>query len=444
MAVWSVVLKSRLEGPERLDAEYYQPLYLQISSSLEQKRYLELSDIAWISDGDHAIMPETFDSGRRYLRAKDLKNFCIDNSDPVYVSENYFKTLLRSHVKSHDILLSIMGTIGNIAIFPEDLDNVTANRAIAIIRVNSSSGFDPYFIAAFLESNIGIALRERESQGGIQQRINLEGLKRLKIPYIVPDAQVKVREKILAAFSQYKKSESLYAEAEALLLHELGLDTLDLSTKKTYVSNFSETVEGDRIDSEYFQPKYKNIVHHLSNNYVTKTLSELGQVTKGRSTEYSDIGVPVIRSGDLTDLDNLGELKYADSGQVLFYLEKGDICISSIGFGSIGKVQIFDKDGMFATVSEVTVVRQNQVNPYYLQIFLKSLAGQLQIEKYITGATGQLHLYPRDVSKICIPIIDESKQKEFEKLVMKARQVKQEAKDLLEQAKLRVEEMILG
>ncbi|MEH1920886.1 restriction endonuclease subunit S [Nostoc sp.] len=259
MAVWSIVFKSKLEGADRLDAEYYKPFYLQISSSLEQKNYVELGSIAWISDGDHAVLPELFDSGKRYLRAKDLKNFRIDNSDPIYVSDDYFRTIKRSHIQPHDILLSIMGTIGNIAIVPESFDILTANRAIAIIRIEEDSKFDPYFVAAYLESKIGIALRERESQGGIQQRINLEGLKRLKIPFIPYSLQAEIRKQVFVALSRYRDSENIYAEAEALLLHELGLDNLDLSTQKTYVANFSETVESDRFDAEYFQPKYYGI-----------------------------------------------------------------------------------------------------------------------------------------------------------------------------------------
>jgi restriction endonuclease S subunit len=108
-------------------------------------------------------------------------------------------------------------------------------------------------------------------------------------------------------------------------------------------------------------------------------------------------------------------------------------------------VQVFDRqDRLYATVSEVTVIRQSRVNPYYLQFFLQSLAGQLQIERWITGATGQLHLYPRDVEKIIVPILPAAQQLEFEETATKARRIKQEAKQLLEDAKQRVEQMILG
>lgn len=181
---------------------------------------------------------------------------------------------------------------------------------------------------------------------------------------------------------------------------------LDLSNKLTYEHNFSEVAAAYRYDAQYFQPKYQALVERLVEIGPVEAIGGWGKVLKGHSVgEYVDSGIPVIRSGDLADLESLGEIKYADSSEDLFYLQRGDVLISSIGLGSIGKVQVFDKPTPHATVSEVTVIRQNRVDPYYLQTFLRSVAGQLQIEQRITGATGQLHLYPRDVGTILVPIL---------------------------------------
>lgn len=63
----------------------------------------------------------------------------------------------------------------------------------------------------------------------------------------------------------------------------------------------------------------------------------------------------------------------------------------------------------------------------------------MQLEQHITGATGQLHLYPRDVARVFVPFISESQQKEYEHFALAAQTANREAKRLLVRAKRAVE-----
>ncbi len=98
-----------------------------------------------------------------------------------------------------------------------------------------------------------------------------------------------------------------------------------------------------------------------------------------------------------------------------------------------------DSHGHWVTVGEVTVVRQRRINPHYLAAFLRSSAGQLQIDRFITGATGQLHLYPRDVAKLWVPILPDDQQAEFEEFAIQAARCRIRAANLLDAAKRAVE-----
>lgn len=125
---------------------------------------------------------------------------------------------------------------------------------------------------------------------------------------------------------------------------------------------------------------------------------------KGRSIPYNEDGAfSVIRSGDISEALNEEGLLKSSALDEAFFVEKNDVLISSIGQGSIGKIQLFRSDGRFATVSEVTVVRTTGISSATVAAFLSSSYGQAQINRYITGATGQLHLYPNDVDRIFIP-----------------------------------------
>jgi hypothetical protein len=87
----------------------------------------------------------------------------------------------------------------------------------------------------------------------------------------------------------------------------------------------------------------------------------------------------------------------------------------------------------------VTVIRQKTINPYYLAAFLRSIAGQLQIDQFITGATGQLHLYPRDVGKFWVPVTSVESQSKCEKIAIEAKNYRIRASQLLTTAKRAVE-----
>ena len=63
----------------------------------------------------------------------------------------------------------------------------------------------------------------------------------------------------------------------------------------------------------------------------------------------------------------------------------------------------------------------------------------MQIERYVTGATGQLHLYPRDIAKIDVPVLEPEQQTQFEDLNASALGAKRQAKQLLEAVKRAVE-----
>jgi len=276
--------------------------------------------------------------------------------------------------------------------------------------------------------------------GAAQPEVAPYYLRKIWIPLLSEAFQQAIEECFVSSVAQRHQAISSYTQAETLLLRELGLEGWQPPEPLAYQSTFRQAWGDGRLDAEFFKPRYSALQQKLSQDFDLKTLGELGQVLKGVTASYYDNGtVPIIRSGDLTDISDDERFLRTHPTEAVFPLEWGDVLISSIGFGSIGKVQVFDKDGTYGTVSEVTVVRQNKINPYYLAFFLRSAFGQMQIEHYITGATGQLHLYPKDVARILIPDISEGKQQEYEHLALAAATARRQAKQLLEAAKRAVE-----
>jgi type I restriction enzyme M protein len=173
-------------------------------------------------------------------------------------------------------------------------------------------------------------------------------------------------------------------------------------------AKFSDTIEADRLDAEFFEPKDLEILNKLR-QAGGSTLGEICDVLNGKTpTEYiADGDVPVVRSGDLS-----APLIYPDCGrdflrtqrsEKLVRLVTGDVLISSIGLGSIGKISLVMDAGDFVTVSEVTILRSRKYPSEVLFTYLTTEAGQRQILRQVTGATGQQHLLRSKVEMILVP-----------------------------------------
>jgi type I restriction enzyme M protein len=187
--------------------------------------------------------------------------------------------------------------------------------------------------------------------------------------------------------------------------------------------SFNAVQEADRIDAEHFDPHDLKLIKQLLNNSGTRLGDVCGKILNGRTPAfYSDDGEDiVVRSGDLTapliyPTSNLDFLRTKHL-QSAVHLKVGDVLISSIGMGSIGKVSLVMDAKDLITVSEVTILRDSSIAPEFLFAYLRSETGQRQINREITGATGQQHLLKNKVARIVIPPPSDQLCIELKKLI---------------------------
>jgi len=135
----SIINKSRLERTFRLDADYYQSGYTDIEKVLLQKQNVySIIDICKVSDGNHMSIAEHFnyENGIPYYRGQDITDFFLENVSPVYISREIFNfpMMKRSHFNVGDVLVSIVGTIGNLSLVTNAVIEATGSCKIAILR----------------------------------------------------------------------------------------------------------------------------------------------------------------------------------------------------------------------------------------------------------------------------------------------------------------------
>jgi type I restriction enzyme S subunit len=92
------------------------------------------------------------------------------------ISEQYRRTLL----KGGEILVSLVGNPGQIAIAPPSLVGANIARQVGLVRLRPN--VDARFVSYFLRSPAGQQSLGAQSLGSVQQVINLRDLKRVSVP----------------------------------------------------------------------------------------------------------------------------------------------------------------------------------------------------------------------------------------------------------------------
>jgi restriction endonuclease S subunit len=92
--------------------------------------------------------------------------------------------------------------------------------------------------------------------------------------------------------------------------------------------------------------------------------------------------------------------------------------------------------------NHVNILRLNSgIDAAYMALVFQSAVGQFQTQKHARGSA-QAELYPTDIDRFVVPILDPSKQTAIGDLVRNSLEKQQESKRLLDQAKTRVEQLI--
>lgn len=173
---------------------------------------LNLSDICEVRDGTHDS-PKQRTEGFPLVTSKHLKFYQLDLDDAKLISEeDYLKVNQRSKVHKHDILISMIGTIGRMYYVLED----EISYAIKNIGLIKSSQFDyPNFIyLTFKTPQIENHIRTH-SAGSTQQYISLTELR--KIPILLPANDVLMQFDLVTS-PIFLKIRNLIEEIEDLVL----------------------------------------------------------------------------------------------------------------------------------------------------------------------------------------------------------------------------------
>lgn len=336
--------------------------------------------------------------------------------------------------------------VGKSALVPRDYDYAFASYLFRVRPrheiINSAT------LVAFLNSKYGRAEIERYSMLGNQANFSPAKFRQIKIPLLGERVNKQVEELTYKAYHLNEDSKLFYAEAEGSLLRNLDLAEWCPTHHAISVKSFSDTISANRIDAEYFQPKFDELKQLLAQCELRDLGGNEGLVNIYKSIDppsdcYGNEGVPFVRISDFSKFGieipdiRVSEEVCSDCRRI----KKNAILLTKDG--SVGIAYKAECDLEMVTSGAILhlEVKDDSVDPDYLALVLNSCIVRMQAERDAGGSIIQ-HWKPSQIERVQIPILPRGVQHALADKVRESFRLRHESKRLLNLAKSAVEKAI--
>ena len=444
----SVARSSQLERTSRIDAEYFQKRFLRSADLIAKWQRESVHTLAHVSDGNHFTISDAFvDDGIPYYRGQDVTDrFFAETASPICITQEAYdrKYMRRSYLERGDVLLSIIGTIGELSLVASD-EAATCSCKLAILRPRKIA---PEFLAVFLRSEHGQNQIERLTRGAVQKGLILEDMDQLWVPDVPEDFEKRIAKVVQGARKAQEASGDKVIEAEETLLEALGLGDWTPPEPLSYSARASDAFAAGRLDAQYFMP---------AKEQVRRSLAALpGQALGDRVDSIRDMFVPdrappekLVRNYDVTDA--LVPLLDAEKGpqaageirSVKKTFKDGDVAISRLR-AYLREVAVVRTGDNLPSVgsSEFIVLRpktgQADISPETLMVFLRATPAQT-ILKWCQDGSQHPRFSERDLLSVPVPDAVAGISDQITTIVQDGFTARHKARQLLEAAKRAVE-----
>jgi type I restriction enzyme S subunit len=408
--------------------------------------YFTLYDIA--SNEKNAIKRGPFGSAikKEYFEPSGYKVYQQQNAiyndfftGKYYIGEKKFQELKDFELKPGDLLISCSGTIGKIALVPDNIQRGIINQALLKITLDSRIVFAKYFSYLFGSVSFQKKVLKNTCGTAIKNITSVKDLKLMPLPIPPINEQYRIISKVEELFS------FLDAGTDSLRRVQAQLKRYRQAVLK-YAFDGKLTEDWRRAHKDQIESAQKALEGaslQLSKKQNTQTKSEIGSEIpvlpdgwvharlenfiyiaarigwRGlKADEYTEVGplflsVYNLNKGNIVDLSetyHISEERYSESPEI--QLRNDDILLAKDGAG-IGKIGIVQGLTVKATVnSSLLVIRSGLAfKPKFLFYFFKGPRMQELVKSRITGSATP-HLFQRDIRKfdLLIPPLLEQEQ----------------------------------
>ena len=340
-------------------------------------------------DGVNFLKIECFDENGGFIESK-----------VAHISEECNEKLKRSQLKVGDVLFSIAGAIGRVAIVTEEMLPANTNQALAIIRIANEQVYLPY-IRLILTSPIVIEQFEKKKQGVAQLNLSLKDINEISIPLPSKEKQIELAE-------LFDKIDGVIAKRKT------EISVLDDLIKARYVEMFVDARENP---NGYTTVPFIDIIEYMGDigsNGANKVVVD--HLDMKDEEDYA----MMVRFTNFTKNDFTDDVKYVSKEAYDFFKKSqifgGELIICKIGSAGQNYVMSYLNRPVSLGLNQIMVkIKENILMPYLYQ-YLHTDYGEFLISGCINGAVTKT-ITKTELKKIPVMLPPMELQNEFAEFV---------------------------
>ncbi|MCL5093947.1 MAG: restriction endonuclease subunit S [Patescibacteria group bacterium] len=414
------------EHDDRLDCAWFNPVFenkiekLQVAKN-KNRKLTKLRIVAEVNGGKRlpkgTAIQESETDVIPYIRATDVKNLKVKVDSAAKISKEIHQGIQNYQLKKDDIVITIVGTIGEVGILENDVEVCDFTENIARIRTKDDSVL-PRFLLHYLGSEFGRLQTERFSVGSLQYKLSLQSCRSIEVYLPSNNEQRKILDSVYLIFKEAEKhrkaGKRLISEARSAVVEKIGLPLIEETEKSRIFEVALEKDPFSRLDALFNNPLREKLVGILK-KYQSKSLGKLikpqkeNKIVPGDYYRLVELKQIDENTGRITEFREVSEL-----GSEKVLLKNGSILISKLQ-PKKGKIVIVSSefDGCVGSNELLPfVLDSSEITLDYLWAVLRSDYVLKQWEHELTGSS-RMRIGSNEIKNTIIPIPDLKLQKEI-------------------------------
>lgn len=443
-------------GANRFDPLYYDPTltiaehHLRSNGKLAWRRLKQVANDVYSFGAyeltNHIRFVEPGNGSIPFVTVTEIDNPFVDISRVRHIDRQSHELLDKSRCGPATLLLSMAGTIGRTGVIPEGIGECNSNQDVAKVSVNIAES-DPYFLASYFSTKVGVAACEREAAGAVQKHLYLYNIEQLPVPYPAQQFRTSIGHKVRAA-ERLRAAAATAQNAISIWLASVLPQWEEPHEQLGVMPVFNRVIDPERLDPWYNHHQFQQLESTLKGISSLVPLSSVATLVADRWNGSS------------------GEIEYIEIGE--FDLAQGTAHGKVITAANApSRAQIAGRIGDLA----VSLVRPNRKNIVFIQgsgrrpivvtsgcevlrfpdadtaalysVVLRHNAITHQIMRWNTG-TSYPAIEQLRVDRILVPSVPDDKRGDLMKTARLAVTGVERAKALTQQAIMDVENLIDG